>query len=308
MKILVIGGSGFLGSHVADELTNLGHEVTIFDHTKSKYIQENQKMVIGEITDYDSIEKIISKNQIVYHFAGIASILDASNDPINTVKNNILATTYILEACKSNKIKRFIFASSIYVYSDLGSFYRTSKQSSELLIENYNKIYKLDFTVLRFGALYGRRANNFNFIGNAVKQALLTKKIFREGTGEGIRDYIHVKDAAIASAMAMTDKYLNSYIMVSGNQTVRVKDILNMINEILNNEIKIIYTNPKEEDHYEITPYTFRPRLAKKILLDEYHELGQGILDCIYDTYKHIGSTKEKDNLKIEIPASIHLP
>jgi UDP-glucose 4-epimerase len=308
MKILVIGGSGFLGSHVADELTNLGHEVTIFDHTKSKYIQENQKMVIGEITDYDSIEKIISKNQIVYHFAGIASILDASNDPINTVKNNILATTYILEACKSNKIKRFIFASSIYVYSDLGSFYRTSKQSSELLIENYNKIYKLDFTVLRFGALYGRRANNFNFIGNAVKQALLTKKIFREGTGEGIRDYIHVKDAAIASAMAMTEKYLNSYIMVSGNQTVRVKDILNMINEILNNEIKIIYTNPKEEDHYEITPYTFRPRLAKKILLNEYHELGQGILDCIYDTYKHIGSTKEKDNLKIELPASIHLP
>ncbi|SVC99086.1 uncharacterized protein METZ01_LOCUS351940, partial [marine metagenome] len=234
----VIGGSGFVGSHVADELTNLGHEVTIFDHTKSKYIQENQKMVIGEITDYDSIEKIISKNQIVYHFAGIAGILDASNDPINTVKNNILATTYILEACKNNKIERFIFASSIYVYSDLGSFYRTSKQSCELLIENYNKIYKLDFTVLRFGALYGRRANNFNFIGNAVRQALLTKKIFREGTGEGIRDYIHVKDAAIASAMAMREKYLNSYIMVSGNQTVRVKDILDMINEILNNEIK----------------------------------------------------------------------
>ena len=107
-NILVIGGSGFVGSHVADELTNLGHEVTIFDHTKSKYIQENQKMVIGEITDYDSIEKIISKNQIVYHFAGIAGILDASNDPINTVKNNILATTYILEACKNNKIERYL--------------------------------------------------------------------------------------------------------------------------------------------------------------------------------------------------------
>ena len=68
MKVLVIGGSGFVGSHVADELTNLGHEVTIFDHTKSKYIQENQKMVIGEITDYDSIEKIISKNQFLKLF------------------------------------------------------------------------------------------------------------------------------------------------------------------------------------------------------------------------------------------------
>ena len=305
MKILVIGGSGFLGSHVADELTERGHEVTILDSIKSEYINSKQKMVVGNTVDFEHINSVIGENQIVYHFAGIAGIQDASDNPIETVKNNILGTTYILESCKINKINRFVFASSVYVYSDLGSFYRTSKQSCELLIENYNKIYDLNFTILRYGALYGRRANDFNFIGNVIRQALVNKKIVRNGNGEEIRDYIHVKDAAVASVDILEEKYNDSYIMISGNQTVKVKDILNMINEMLNGTIKIEYVNPGNEDHYEITPYTFRPRLAKKILLKEYHELGQGILDCIYDTYKKIGKTSGIKDLNIVLPESV---
>ena len=180
--------------------------------------------------------------------------------------------------------------------------------NSDHFIELQSKLvnyYNLNFTILRYGALYGRRANNFNFIGNAIEQALTTKKILREGTGEGIRDYIHVNDASAASALVLDKKYIDSYIMISGNQTVRVKDILIMINEILDKEIKIIYTKIEEEDHYEITPYTFRPRLAKKIILNEYHDLGQGILDSVYDTYKKLVNSPEKHNLKIEMPDSI---
>ena len=305
MKILVIGGSGFLGSHVADELTERGHEVTILDSIKSEYINSKQKMVVGNTVDFEHINSVIGENQIVYHFAGIAGIQDASDNPIETVKNNILGTTYILESCKINKINRFVFASSVYVYSDLGSFYRTSKQSCELLIENYNKIYDLNFTILRYGALYGRRANDFNFIGNVIRQALVNKKIVRNGNGEEIRDYIHVKDAAVASVDILEEEYNDSYIMISGNQIIKVKDILNMINEMLNGAIKIEYVNSENEDHYEITPYTFRPRLAKKILLKEYHELGQGILDSIYDTYKRIGKTSGKKDLNIVLPESV---
>jgi UDP-glucose 4-epimerase len=76
---------------------------------------------------------------------------------------------------------------------------------------------------------------------------------------------------------------------------------------MLNGEIEIEYVNPEEEDHYEITPYTFRPRLAKKILLNEYHELGQGILDSIYDTYKKIGKSSVKNNLNIILPDSVEI-
>ena len=95
MKILVIGGSGFLGSHVADELSERGHEVTIFDSIKSTFINFKQKMVVGDITNIELLNSIIGEHQIVYHFAGIAGIKDASDNPVETVKNNILGTTFI---------------------------------------------------------------------------------------------------------------------------------------------------------------------------------------------------------------------
>ena len=83
MKILVTGGSGFLGSHVADELTKKGHEVTIFDNKKSDYIRKDQKMFVGDITDIKSINKAIKGKKFVYHFAGMADIKETNKKPLD---------------------------------------------------------------------------------------------------------------------------------------------------------------------------------------------------------------------------------
>ena len=125
MRVLVTGGSGFLGSHVADALSKSGHEVTIFDIAPSAYLKPNQKMITGDILDRDLLESVIVDQRIVYHFAGIADIDEATEKPVETVKYNILGTTYLLEACRKNAIQRFIFASSAYVFSNSGYFYRT---------------------------------------------------------------------------------------------------------------------------------------------------------------------------------------
>ena len=162
-------------------------------------------------------------------------------------------------------------------------------------------IYNLNYTILRYGSLYGKRANDFNFIHTAIKEALLYKKIVREGNGNEIRDYIHVNDAATASVDILNEKYNNSYILISGSQSIKVKDLLKMINEILDNQIDINYTDKILDDHYEITPYSFRPRLAKNYLVKEYHDLGQGILNCIYDLYKELNN-KDENKLKINLP------
>jgi len=297
-KVIVIGGSGFLGSHVADALSESGFDVKIFDKVHSPYLRTDQRMIVGDIQNFDEMRNAIRGSHYVYHFAGIADIQEAQENPIATVKSNILATAYILDACREFKVKRFVYASSIYVYSDQGSFYRSTKQASELLIENYHEIFQLDFTILRFGSLYGRRANDFNFIYHAIRQALLEGKITREGSGEEIRDYMNVLDAARASVVVLDDHHKNAYVMIAGTQTMRVKDLLLMIKEMFNNAVEIDFVEAKKEGHYEITPYSFKPRVGKKLILNSHYDLGQGILDTIYDTFKRL--TKEGLKIKLE--------
>ncbi|MBL7074376.1 NAD(P)-dependent oxidoreductase [candidate division KSB1 bacterium] len=301
MKSVVTGGSGFLGSHVADALSESGHDVTIFDRVVSPYLRKDQKMVVGDVSNQEEVRDVINGNDVVFHFAGIADIHEAIDNPVDTVKYNILGTTFLLDACREFGVKRFVYASTIYVYSDRGSFYRSTKQASELLIENYKKIYDLDFTILRFGSLYGRRANQFNFIYSIICQALLEGKIQRKSDGEEIRDYINVRDAAKACVDILDKEYENQYIMLTGIQTIKIKDLLKMIKEIFNNEIEIEYLDQRIEEHYEITPYTFRPRVARKYIPKDQYDLGQGILDCIYDVYKEINNSSETDKIKIRL-------
>ena len=124
MKFIVFGGSGFLGSHVADALSEKGHEVTIYDLKQSRYLKSAQRMVIGDIRDRKLVQETLRGADALYNFAGIADIDTARNKPVETVEQNVLGNAVLLEAARQEKIKRFIYASTIYVFSNSGSFYR----------------------------------------------------------------------------------------------------------------------------------------------------------------------------------------
>ena len=145
MKCLVTGGSGFLGSHVADELTKKGHTVIIFDLKKSKWLKLNQKMIVGNMLNYRQLNNALKKVDYVLHFAGLSDLNKALNKPIETIKFNILATANLLKLSLKNNIKRIIFASSIYAISSQGGFYRCSKRAAEDYIEEYQKDLELIF-------------------------------------------------------------------------------------------------------------------------------------------------------------------
>ena len=287
-KILITGGAGFLGSHVADAFSKAGYKVIIFDKKESSWIRKDQKFIKGDILDEKLVNKSLKGIYGVLHFAGASDIDDSNKRPLETIKYNILGTSNILEACVKSKVSRFIFASSIYVYSDHGGFYRSTKQSSELLIENYHKLKKQNFTILRFGSLYGRRANKFNWINNIIYQALKKNKMERHGSGDEIRDYIHVFDAAKACVSILDKKFQNKYVILKGTQTIKIKDLMKMINEIIDKKIQIKYLPKKDEEHYEITPYSFRPRTAIRYTENTQMDLGEGILDTVYEVYKNI--------------------
>jgi len=295
MKVLVTGGAGFLGSHVADALTESGHEVTVFDIRESPYISDGQKMVVGDLLDEEALNHVVSGQEAVYHFAGIADIDECATRPVDTAKYNILGTVQLLEACRKVDTGRFVFASSAYVYSDSGSFYRASKQACEAFIENYQQLYGLKFTCIRYGSLYGDRADSRNSIYNLITQAIAKGKITYRGTGDELREYIHVRDAAQISAAILDPEYENQHLIITGLEKMRYGDLLDMIREMLNNEVEIEILPSERKAHYRITPYNFSPKLGKKIVNNTHIDMGQGLLQCMAEIYEKIHGEKHRE-------------
>lgn len=295
-KAIVFGGAGFLGSHVADALSAAGHQVTIYDLSPSPWLRTDQKMVVGDILDADAVHQAIDGCDVVYNFAGIADISEASRRRLDSIRCNILGNATILEACTTLHVKRYIFASSLYVYSKAGSFYRSTKQSCELIIENYHEAFGIPYTILRYGSLYGPRADRNNAIANMLREALTSGAITREGDGEELREYIHIYDAARYSVNILANEFENQHVIITGNQQMKIKDLLLMIRELLDNRIDIRYVTPTDTSHYEITPYTFAPRIARRLVGSSYLDLGQGILSCIEGIYREINPGPNGDS------------
>lgn len=293
-KVIVFGGAGFLGSHVADELTERGYEVTIFDIVESNYLKPGQKMFLGNILDKKNVYDAIEGAHYVYNFAGLADINESKEKPEETANLNIMGNINILEASRLAGVKRFIYASTVYVYSESGSFYRASKQASERFVELYYEKYGLPFTILRYGSLYGRRADNRNIIYKFIADALRKGEISYPGTGDELREYIHVCDAGKASVEILSPEYKNSHLVITGHQSLRVKDVMKMISEILGNTTKLRFDNAEYEAHYNITPYSYKPRLGKKLVVNPFVDMGQGILDCVHEFATQIERTPIK--------------
>lgn len=283
-KVIVFGGSGFLGSYVADELTRRNYAVTIADINKSSYIQKNQKFEKVNILDIENIKEIIRDANIVYNFVAIANLEDAIHDPIEAFNINVMGNLNLLEACRTNlNIERFVYASSAYALSNEGSFYGISKHSSEKLTEEYYKRYGLKYTVIRYGSLYGERASHNNYIYNLLEKALMTGELNFHGDGQDLREYIHAADASKLSVDILEDtQYENEHIILTGIEKLKRIELLTMINEIMRNKLVINQVSDDNMGHYKITPYAFHPTTAKKLVANPYIDLGQGLLECLH--------------------------
>ena len=282
MRALVTGGSGFLGKSISDFFSKNGHEIIIFDKCKPQNLLDNQSFVKGDLFDEKSLDQALKNIDVVLHFAAQADIDYSEENPEETLENNIQGTINLLKKVKDLNLKRFFFSSSVYVNSKHGSFYGVSKQCCEKIIEEYSRRYGLDFTILRYGSLYGPNANEFNSISSIIESALSSKSIERSGDGEEIREYVFINDAAEMTYETLSEDYKNKHVFISGNQQIKVKDLLVMINEILGGDIKISYKDKDNNQlHYGITPYSYKINSAKRIVLKNFTDLGDGLLQVI---------------------------
>ncbi len=296
-KVVVFGGSGFLGSYVVDQLISNGFNVINADINPPLYNIEAQIYKSVNILDINSINEVIDDDTYaVYNFAGLADINISINEPIRTVELNILGNTNILEVCKNKAIKRFIYASSAYAFSNKGTFYGISKQASEKIIEEYYQQFGLEFTILRYGSLYGERADQHNGIYRLLKQALEKKKIIHKGDGSEAREYIHCRDAAKLSVDILKDEYKNKHLLLTGLEKHDFKEILTMIKELLGGDIDLEFDSSNYKGHYKVTPYSFHPTIGEKIVANPYVDLGQGLLACIPSIYSKIKDPNYDEN------------
>ena len=284
-SILVIGGAGFLGKNFIETLLSKDdYKISSFDLAPSNLLPKKQSLT-GSILDEAALSKAMADVDIVCHFAGMADIEECTESPVKAVQSNVLGATMVMDACVKSNVKRLIFASSVYASTNLGGVYRSTKLACESLLKDYQKYYDLDYTILRYGTLYGRGANQKNSIHRFLNEALKENKIHYQGNGLEMREYIHVLDAAELTIEAMKKEHANKTLILTGQKETMVKDLFAMISEILGKDIEVEYKDPTQKQllksHYSTTPYSYIKDMSKKLVVNEYIDLGRGLLDCI---------------------------
>lgn len=255
MNIGVIGGSGFIGSHVVDKLIENGHEVTVFDIMKPHrndvrhlYIDiiDLSKTSVALTGDYDAI----------YLLAAMADVNDVYKNPVEAGEVNILGVANVLEAARRNEINRVILASTIWVYGlsserevsestplhieKADHVYTSSKIAAELYCQSYQRLYGQNFTILRYGIPYGPRARGGTVVAIFVKKALNGESLTIFGDGSQYRNFIYVVDLAEGNVAALKDVAENKTYNLEGKRPITVREVAETVKKLIG-DVEIEY-------------------------------------------------------------------
>jgi UDP-glucose 4-epimerase len=262
MNVGVIGGSGFIGSHVVDKLIEDGHEVTVFDIMKPHRndvrhlyidITELSKTAVALTGDYDAI----------YLLAAMADVNDVYKNPVEAGEINILGVANVLEAARRNDIERVILASTVWVYGlsserevDEGTplhiekadhIYTSSKIAAELYCHSYQRLYGQNFTILRYGIPYGPRARGGTVAAIFVRKALNGEPLTIFGDGSQYRNFIYVEDLAEGNVAALKDNAKNKTYNLEGMRPITVKEVAEAVKKLIGN-VEIEYKEGRPGD------------------------------------------------------------
>ena len=280
-KIIVFGGTGFLGYYVVNQLIEAGYDAYAADIRESINIPPS-RFIKCDILNSNLVNDVVSDAEIVFNFAGYANLENAIKNPSDTISLNVMGNINILEGVRNTNISRYLFASSAYAMNNKASFYGISKLASEKIIEEYHKQYGLKYTIIRFGSIYSEQESDNNYLFKVVKDAVESKEIIHPGNGEEIREYIHAEDAARLAINILEDKeYEGQHIILTGPERFKRLEIFQMIKEILGEDLSIKLSQDGYDNHYNYTPYQYQPSISKKLIANPYIDLGQGLLRCI---------------------------
>lgn len=304
MKVLVTGGSGFIGSHIVDKLKDKGVNVRVYDMVFPSY-RNDIEYYQGSILDIESLGMAISGVDAVFHLAAIADVKDVLENPHYSESINVRGTINVLEAVRKSNIKRVIYGSTTWVYSDAkeiivneltpiyapSHLYTATKLTGEYYCKAYSKLYGLETTILRFGIPYGPRARDGAVIPIFVEKALNGKPLTIAGDGSQFRQFIYVEDLADGAVLALKSIAKNKKYNLDGGEKVTIKQIAETIQKILGNvKIEYIPARPGDFPGKEVSSELAKKELGwiPKVSFEE------GVRRYI-DWYKKRKEEREKD-------------
>jgi len=262
MRVLVTGGSGFIGSHVVDKLRARGHEPVIYDLRPSPWHEAGSvDTVLGSITDREALERALHSCDAVAHLAAVADVNDVHAEPEDAERVNARGTVAVLEAARRAGVKRIVYASTIWVYSDCqpeevdedtllpppSHLYTSTKLAGELYCKAYQELYGIDYTILRFGIPYGPRAREAAVIPAFVGKALRGEPLTLAGDGGQSRRFVYVEDLAEGVASGLEDVATNRIYNLASDENVSIKQIAERVKELIG-DVKIVHTEARPGD------------------------------------------------------------
>ena len=269
-KVLITGGAGFIGSHTADLLMEQDVPVRVLDNLSSghRHNLPDQhpllEFIEGDICDADAVKEAMNGVSHCLNLAAQVSVVASLEDPAFSAQQNILGFVNVLDAARTNKVKRLVYASSAAIYGeppklpldeDLAvkqlSPYGLEKQINEQYCDLYHRLYDFSSLGMRYFNVYGPRQDPKSPYAGVI--ALFVDRISANqpvtvfGDGKHTRDFIFVRDVARTNVAALKNNYQGACNVATGQQTTLL-DLIGVLSDLAGNQTDISFAEPRTGD------------------------------------------------------------
>jgi UDP-glucose 4-epimerase len=260
-RVLVTGGAGFIGSHVVDKLIAAGHEPRILDVRPSPY-HPDVETAIGDMCVLEDMLRAADGCDAIAHLAAAADVGEVQQDPLGSEQLNARGTACVLEAARQLEIGRVVYASTIWVYSDVEAehvdeetalappahLYTATKLAGELYCRSYRELYRVESTVLRFGIPYGPRARPAAVIPIFVRKALAGEPLTLAGGGLQTRRFVYVEDIAEGVVAGLAPQAADRTYNLVGDEEVTILEIAERVRDEVGDGVELVVTEGRAGD------------------------------------------------------------
>jgi UDP-glucose 4-epimerase len=266
-SVLLIGGSGMIGTYTTRELLKQGYDVHIAD-IEPPHVEVADKCTFHEIDirngeDLWDLFEGEYQFEAVYYFAAVIRLDECASDPVHAWDINCNGLITALQSSARHHVKRFIFPSTVHLYghADTGTedaiidtgdnlhLYSATKATGEMLVKSYQNHYGLPYTILRYGIAFGPGFNKDLVLHAFVRSAHRKQTLDIRGDGSTTRDFLYVTDHARGNVLALKSEAENQIINFGGRESITLNGLVDIIREEVDPDVRVQYTPARLSDY-----------------------------------------------------------